>query len=383
MRLLYAREPSASTSTRGGKMQTKTITGATTIKSDDLGEVSAVFATFDVIDKDGDVTFPGAFEDGAEVDVSSFGHQVWMGGVPVGEGTIRTTRKEAIVDAQFYMETEAGRETFALIKARGVKQEWSYGFDTLNAPETVTVNGRKANALRRLKVHEVSPVWRGAGIRTRTLAAKAARDAAEEGTSPMTDYLAAIRPHETALTRKAWNFADTGVYIPDDVTIDDLRAIHAYVNPAGDPADVKSYDFAHHHGPDEEANLRACFAGVGRLLKSDHGLTEAEAEAVHAHLAGHLDDGDIEAPGMRSESGILKLNAELAVVLADWSTARARVWDTKRTRAGKGKSLGATTVMVLEWIADDQRETKSLLDSPQEEADREFARFVRSQLPGV
>jgi hypothetical protein len=56
------------------------------------------------------------------------------------------------------------------------------------------------------------------------------------------------------------------------------------------------------------------------------------------------------------------------------------VWETKRSRTLKGKALGATTVMILSWIADDQIETKSLLDSPQEEADREFARFIRSQV---
>jgi hypothetical protein len=37
--------------------------------------VSAVFATFGVIDRDGDLALPGAFEDGAEVDISSYGHR--------------------------------------------------------------------------------------------------------------------------------------------------------------------------------------------------------------------------------------------------------------------------------------------------------------------
>jgi hypothetical protein len=361
-------------------MQTKTTATGVEIKSEERGEVTAIFATFNVVDKDGDVTLPGAFTEGARTDVSSYGHQIHFGGVPVGEGVIRSNRKEARIEATFYMDTIEGANTFRLIKARGSRQEWSYGYDVLNAPETMLIDGVKANVLRKLEVLEVSPVWRGAGVGTRTVAAKAAQDAAERKKTVTTDYLAAIKMHDSPTTMKAWDFANPASYLPEDPTIDDLRAIHAYVDPAGDPADVKCYDFAHHHGVDGEANLRACFAGVGRLLKSDHGLAEAEADAVWQHLAGHLDDGDVEVPERRSESGLIKLNAELAVILADWSMARARVWETKRSRATKGKALGATTVMVLGWIADDQRDTKSLLDSPQEEADREFARYIRSRV---
>ena len=66
------------------------------------------------------------------------------------------------------MDTTPGRDAFALVKARGPKLEWSYGYSVLNPPEVVTVGGRKANALRRVRVDEVSPVWRGAGLGTRT-----------------------------------------------------------------------------------------------------------------------------------------------------------------------------------------------------------------------
>jgi hypothetical protein len=61
------------------------------IKNADRGEFSAVFSTFNVVDSDGDVTHPGAFEDGAEALVSSYGHQSWAGALPVGKGRIRQT----------------------------------------------------------------------------------------------------------------------------------------------------------------------------------------------------------------------------------------------------------------------------------------------------
>ena len=159
----------------------------------------------------------------------SYGHALYAGGLPVGEGTLRATRKEAIAQAQFYMDTSAGRDAFALVKARGARQQWSYGYDVLNPPEIVDVGGRKANALRSLRVKEVSPVWQGAGVGTRTLSVK-------EGTEPMpTDYLAAIRRHETPTSVKAWDFADLSGYLPENPTIDDLRALHAYVKTEGDP----------------------------------------------------------------------------------------------------------------------------------------------------
>ena len=159
-------------------MDEKVAIGPVEIKSEELGQVSAVIATLSVIDKDNDYTFPGAFETGAQVDVSLYGHSLYAGGLPVGEGRLRETQTEAIVDAQFYMDTTPGRDAFALVKARGPKLEWSYGYSVLNPPEVVTVGGRKANALRRVRVDEVSPVWRGAGIGTRTLVAKTADDPA-------------------------------------------------------------------------------------------------------------------------------------------------------------------------------------------------------------
>ena len=54
-------------------MSTKTLRGFE-IKSEAEGTVTAVFATLGVKDSDGDVTVDGAFEDGAEVIISSYGH---------------------------------------------------------------------------------------------------------------------------------------------------------------------------------------------------------------------------------------------------------------------------------------------------------------------
>jgi hypothetical protein len=352
------------------------------IKSADKGEVSAVFATFNVKDKDGDVTLPGAFEDGAEVIVSSYQHTSWQGALPVGQGRIRTTKTEAILDAKFFMDTTSGRDTFAVIKALGPRQQWSYGFDTLEA-DRGKFQGEEVQFLKKMLVHEVSPVLVGAGVNTRTLAAKAAKDRTTQEEAVVTAYNAAIRPHETRVTTKRWDGLAVVQAIPSDATIDDLRAIHAYVDPDADPTLKSSYGFAHHESVGAEANLRACLAGIADLNGAKGaGLSDAEREAVHAHLAQHLLDGDREAPELRTpgDTGQLKFHEEAAAVLAGLDSLIVRTSEVMALRRSKGKAISASTVDVLEWVHDGTRRLRALLDSPQEDADREYVRFVAQSL---
>ncbi len=147
--------------------------GSLEVKSEDRGEVTAVFSTFNVKDHDGDVTPPGAFEDGAEVPISAYGHKSWDGHLPVGIGTIRTTDTEAILDGRFFLDTTQGRDTFTVVKELGSRGQWSFGYDPVKF-SFGEHEGERVRFLEQLKVHEVSPVLLGAGINTRTLAAKAA-----------------------------------------------------------------------------------------------------------------------------------------------------------------------------------------------------------------
>jgi len=142
------------------------------VKDADRGEVEAVFATLGVKDSDGDVTLPGAFEDGAEVVISAYGHTSWQGLLPVGKGTIREVGDEAILSSQFFMDTQAGKDTFTVVKNLGARGEWSYGFDPVKY-SFGEHDGEQVRFLESVKVFEVSPVLLGAGVGTRTLAAKA------------------------------------------------------------------------------------------------------------------------------------------------------------------------------------------------------------------
>jgi len=161
------------------------------VKDADQGLVQAEFATLNVIDLDGDVTLPGAFGD-QRVKLAAWGHN-W-GDLPVGKGGISEQGEKAVFDGKFFLDTTAGLEHFKTVKNLGALQEWSYGFEVKQAvrrgqPEFDAAlaegyNGPKpANVeriLQKMKVFEVSPVMRGAGINTRTRVVKDADDQADE-----------------------------------------------------------------------------------------------------------------------------------------------------------------------------------------------------------
>lgn len=152
------------------------------IKDAEKGIVEAVIAKLGVKDKDDDFTLPGAFGD-QTVLVSSYGHGSWMGEMPVGKGKITEKGDEAVAEMRFFMSTTHGRDHFEVVKHAGELQEWSYGF---GPPETgeVTEELRQIGVrrvLKKVKVDEVSPVLKGAGVDTRTLVVKSIETGKENG----------------------------------------------------------------------------------------------------------------------------------------------------------------------------------------------------------
>ncbi|MFI7678557.1 HK97 family phage prohead protease [Actinophytocola sp. NPDC049390] len=154
-------------------MDTKSLRVELKDADEDKGEVTAVFSTLDVEDKHGDVTLKGAFEDGAEVLISAYQHESWMGSLPVGKGVIRETKTEAVFNGKFWLDTQTGADHFRAVKHAGDLMEWSYGYDVVKA-SFGEHEDRSVRFLEKLKVHEVSPVLIGAGVNTRTLATKSA-----------------------------------------------------------------------------------------------------------------------------------------------------------------------------------------------------------------
>lgn len=138
------------------------------------GEVEAIFSTYNVVDRDGDVLLPGSMTDGAPVFIGAWNHGSVTGPhPPVGYGTIHTTASDSRLRGKFLMNTEAGAAHFEAVKALaeiGIG-EWSYSLlDVVS--QLGTFAGQQARLISRVRVPEVSPVWQGASLNTRTLSAK-------------------------------------------------------------------------------------------------------------------------------------------------------------------------------------------------------------------
>ena len=140
-------------------------------KLSETGEVTIAFSRFNVIDSDNDVTFAGSMPAGKGVPMSAYGHTSWDGAPPTGKGVISEKADLGIFDGSFFMETDQGRNAYHTTKAMAELQEWSYGYNVLSGVPG-TFEGKRVRELRKLDVFEVSPVLKGAGIGTATLAIK-------------------------------------------------------------------------------------------------------------------------------------------------------------------------------------------------------------------
>lgn len=187
-------------------MKTKQLTGRVQVKDATTGEVEVVFATLGVKDLDGDIILPGAIEEGASIDISGYGHAVWKGDRPVGVGSIHEVGDELVMKGRYFMDVDEARNDFHTVKglAEAGKGEWSFGL--INTVSTKgTHNGQTGNLISSVEVPEVSPVWKGAGINTRTLVAKNAgngEDAPTEGLK-FSEHLASVLADVKALTDRA------------------------------------------------------------------------------------------------------------------------------------------------------------------------------------
>lgn len=162
------------------------------------GEFSAIFSTLNVIDKDQDVTLPGAFGDGEAVRIGHWGHKDEL---PAGRGVIHTDGLKAWVEGRFFTDTQTGREHYLTVKNLGELQEWSYGYDVLDSSPG-QFDGQDVRFLKKLKVIEVSPVMRGAGVDTMTTDIKNAPDSKAvtrseaDGQHPASHYLVVEDPEK-------------------------------------------------------------------------------------------------------------------------------------------------------------------------------------------
>jgi hypothetical protein len=160
--------------------ETKSFTADVRIKNEAAGEVEAVVATVDTVDRDGDVFLAGSAAPGKSVKVSAFGHDVVLQNAPpVGLGRIKEEAGKLILRARYFLSTARGRDAFETVRSLGPDSEWSLGFpqDSVRV-DPLTAEWRAKGARRLISWFvpiEASPVLRGAQLGTATLATKAHR----------------------------------------------------------------------------------------------------------------------------------------------------------------------------------------------------------------
>jgi prohead serine protease len=146
-----------------------------TLKSADKGIAVARFSTPDglTVDRDRDITLPGAFQEGTKAVISPWGHtSMTAGAIPAGRATIHA---DGTASLKFFLTTEGGRSTFESVKELADIVEFSYGFTVTEevAPSSAQRSAGARRVLKSLRVYEVSPVVVGAGVSTGLLTIKA------------------------------------------------------------------------------------------------------------------------------------------------------------------------------------------------------------------
>lgn len=317
---------------------TKALTGVV-IKDADKGIVEALFATYEKVDHDRDITTKGALPIGADVVISAYGHGSHKGKLPVGRGVLKEVGDDVVVEAQFLMDTTHGRDTFLTVKALEDLQEWSYSLQDVEAVPEV-VDGMKVRRIQKVgKVKEVSPVLIGAGVDTRTLAVKAA------GTKQLNSIVRA-RLHAAGTER--WGAERTYVW-PDDYDLDEGYAIF----------EIES--------PDECRLVRVDFTVDDTTVTL--GDTETDVDRVTSY-----------AP---AKSGT-RFVEHVKSVVADVAQLADRAQEVMALRAAKGKSIADDSAAELTELASRLEsglaDIKALIDPPTDttptDLDAEFLRFV-------
>lgn len=143
---------------------------------DDAGKGLARLGSLSAIDHDEDTYDRGAFMwKGAQGQWAQVLPCHDWRSMPFGKARVHEAGDEILAEFQLNLDTQAGKDWHAALKfdlAQGQPiQEWSYGFNVVEADYQIRGDSR-VRVLKRLDVMEISPVLRGAGIGTGTVALK-------------------------------------------------------------------------------------------------------------------------------------------------------------------------------------------------------------------
>ena len=337
---------------------------------DNAGAFTARIATLNVIDKDNDVTIKGAFEGSDPVRVSRFNHaSAIRDDLPVGVATIEEVGDQVIAEGQLNLDTPGGLDLLNTLRfeaKNGVASEWSYGF-TVEESEDGEQDDQKVRFLRRLKAFEISPVMRGAGLDTATLAVKTATDF---GDLPLydRDYSWAS---SAALGRvRKWASSDGS---GDKDTIDWPKYSKAFF--WYDPDDDESFGgFKLPFADITEGKLwavpRGIFAVAGVLQGARGGVDISEVDQDHIRdvvdryyqkMREKFDDESIIVPWAKSTEGLsMKHEGDLALTAID--AFRDRVGQLADLRLKEGRTLSSVNRKRLSSLVESMQAVITDLD---------------------
>lgn len=150
-----------------------------TFKEDDPGYVKAQLATMDTVDRHNDILLPGSAKE-QYVTMSSYGHSSWGGlfsdesnptSWPMGKGKIYEDDSKLFFEGKMFMDMDAPQQLYKLLKNMGRKQQWSFSLENIKA-DYEERNKQRVRVIKKFDVHEVSPVFKGASIGSKTVAVK-------------------------------------------------------------------------------------------------------------------------------------------------------------------------------------------------------------------
>lgn len=173
--------------------ETKHLSTTAVLKDGDgeEGRIEAIFSTFGVVDKDGDVVEAGAIPHDQETAL------VWAHDWSrmIGKGRTRVDDQRAIFDGHLFLNTTAGKDAYETMRGMQDLMQFSWGFKILDA-DWVERDGQQVRSIRKTALYEVSPVLIGAGEGTQLLSLKHGQplyDHADALSEAVADFVSRVR----------------------------------------------------------------------------------------------------------------------------------------------------------------------------------------------
>ena len=280
----------------------KTLIASAKAVDSSKGIVEAYTNTMGVMDADGDIVEPTAFDisiaDNLPIPVLSGHDQSKLVGKVIFAQPrhIEGNEYRLFTRMQMNMDTEAGRDAFSNVAGDYVR-EWSVGFNIPKDTDVVHEGSDVSTIVRRignLDWVEVSSVIRGSSPSTETVAAKSSIEVEDEK--------GAIPSHMTAWVEDAWDGQLMRGRFKGGAAI--LRASHAWVDSQRDPELKSSYKFLHHqigrNGRGGAANIRAVTTALTNLNARKTSIPDSDRRGVYNHLARHLKEAGLKPAELRS-----------------------------------------------------------------------------------